>query len=219
MIQDLPKGSPDHTPIKTSLTTIILNKPYGYLSQFTLESSCRWQCLKPLVPITNVYAAGRLDADSEGLLLLTSNGKLQQRLTNPTYGHWRHYWVQVEGEPNQEQLKALRQGLIVKGRVTRPAQVKWLDASFSKSIPERYPPIRFRKAIPTNWLDVAIQEGRNRQVRKMTAAVGLPTLRLIRHQIDLMDKQPPLTLKGLPKGHWRELSQDEGKRIKALLNQ
>ena len=198
------------------MSTILLHKPYGYLSQFTPEPSSRWRCLKELVSLDSVYAAGRLDADSEGLLILTSNGRLQQRLTDPSFGHWCEYWVQVEGNPQPQQLQQLRKGLILKNQRTLPAKVKPLPSSQTATIPERDPPIRFRQAIPTRWLAIALREGRNRQIRKMTAAVGLPTLRLIRHQIDLMDNGPPLSLYKLEPGTWRELNHEEARRVKAL---
>ena len=144
-----------------------------------------------------VYAAGRLDADSEGLLILTSNGRLQQRLTDPRFGHWRSYWAQVEGTPNAAQLQQLCDGVVVQGRRTLPAKARWLQGQDQPTLPERTPPIRYRAAIPTSWLQLSLTEGRNRQVRRMTAAVGLPTLRLVRCCIDLMDNGPRLDLTGL----------------------
>ena len=120
------------------------------------------------------------DADSEGLLLLTSNGRLQQRLTDPAWGHWRRYWSQVEGLPSDEALKALRTGLTIQGQRTLPAHAR---AIADPGWPERNPPIRVRQTIPTSWLELKITEGRNRQVRRMTAAVGFPTLRLIRYSV------------------------------------
>ena len=188
------------------------------LSQFTPEPGSRWGCLSDWVNVPNVYAAGRLDADSEGLLLLTSNGRLQQRLTDPRFGHWRTYWVQVEGTPDQSQLDALCDGVMVKQQLTRPARAQRLTAEQQKAIKERNPPIRTRLSIPTAWLQLSLREGRNRQVRRMTAAVGLPTLRLIRHSIDLMDGGPPLSLNGLDSGQSRELNADEHQRLKELLN-
>jgi 23S rRNA pseudouridine2457 synthase len=172
--------------------------------------------LAEFIPIKDVYAAGRLDADSEGLLLLTSNGRLQQRLTDPRFGHWRRYWVQVEGEAaaHPEALEQLRSGLLIQGQRTLPARAQAIS---DPSLPERTPPIRQRATIPTSWLQLELQEGRNRQVRRMTAAVNLPTLRLLRVAIDLMDGAAPLELNGLAPGHWREVSSSEAKRLEQLL--
>ena len=200
------------------MPTLILNKPYGVLSQFTPEKGSRWRCLKDFCDVPHVYAAGRLDADSEGLLLLTSNGRLQQKLTDPRFGHWRSYWAQVEGTPNVEQLEKLRKGLVIKGRQTRPAKVKPLSDRQLAGLPTRNPPIRERANIPTSWLELSVTEGRNRQIRRMTAAVGLPTLRLIRCQIDLMDQQEPLNLEGIAPGEWRSTNAIENKRINQLLS-
>ena len=168
------------------------------------------------ITIPQVYAAGRLDADSEGLLLLTSNGRLQQRLTDPRFGHWRRYWVQVEGEAaaHQEALELLRSGLLIKGQRTLPARAQLIG---DPDLPERNPPIRQRAAIPTSWLQLELQEGRNRQVRRMTAAVNLPTLRLLRVAIDLMDGAAPLELHGLAAGQWREVDGAESQRLEQLL--
>ena len=167
--------------------------------------------------VPDVYAAGRLDADSEGLLLLTADGRLQQRLTDPRFGHWRTYWVQVEGIPDRPQLNALRNGVMIKKRRTRPAKAELLSAEHLQTLTERNPPIRTRLSIPTTWLQLSLREGRNRQVRRMTAAVGHPTLRLIRHSLDLMDGGPPLSLHGLVSGQWRELVEAENQRLMALL--
>ena len=188
------------------------------LSQFTPEPGCKWGCLADWVNIPDVYAAGRLDADSEGLLVLTANGRLQQRLTDPRFGHWRTYWVQVEGSPDQAQLDALRDGVMVKQQLTRPARAQPLAAEHQQTLVKRNPPIRTRLNIPTAWLELSLREGRNRQVRRMTAAVGLPTLRLIRQSIDLIDGGPPLSLSGLASGQWRELTADEHQRLVTLLN-
>lgn len=168
------------------------------------------------IPVPQVYAAGRLDADSEGLLLLTSNGRLQQRLTDPRFGHWRRYWVQVEGEAaaQPEALEQLRSGLLIQGQRTLPARAQAIS---DPGLPERTPPIRQRAAIPTSWLQLELQEGRNRQVRRMTAAVNLPTLRLLRVAIDLMDGAAPLELNGLAPGQWREVDEAESQRLERLL--
>ena len=184
------------------------------LSQFTPEPGSRWGCLADHINVPGVYAAGRLDADSEGLLLLTSNGRLQQRLTDPAWGHWRRYWVQVEGIPTPEALQTLRDGLLIQGLRTLPARAELLD---DPQLPERDPPIRWRAEIPTRWLQIDLREGRNRQVRRMTAAVGLPTLRLLRVGIDLMDGGPCLNLSDLGPGQWRPVIEEEQTRLAALL--
>jgi 23S rRNA pseudouridine2457 synthase len=195
------------------------------LSQFTPEAGSRWACLADFIDWPGVYAAGRLDADSEGLLLLTDQGLLQQRLTDPDFGHWRRYWVQVEGnldEGNPDAraaLNQLRSGVIVQGRRSRPAQARALPEKevSAAALPERQPPIRHRLQVPTSWLELELREGRNRQVRRMTAAVGYPTLRLVRMAIDLMDGLPPLDLSGLAPGAWRPASAGEDERLGQLL--
>ena len=177
--------------------TILFNKPYNVLSQFTDEGTGHLT-LKDFIPVADVYAAGRLDRDSEGLLLLTDDGALQHRLTDPRHGHPRTYWAQVEGIPAQGALRQLRKGITLQGYRTLPAQ-----ASLLASEPElwpRTPPVRFRKTIPTCWLELILTEGRNRQVRRMTAAVGFPTLRLVRVAIG------DLRLDGLTPGEWRSLA-------------
>ena len=197
------------------MTTLLFHKPYGVLSQFTPEPGSRWGCLAEFITIPGVYAAGRLDADSEGLLLLTDDGRLQQRLTDPRWGHWRRYWVQVEGEVDTTALEALRRGVSIQGRLTLPARAEAMEAP--PDLPERDPPIRHRLTVPTSWLWLELREGRNRQVRRMTAAVGLPTLRLLRVAIDLMDGAAPLSLEGLAPGDWRAVSASEQERLAALL--
>ena len=198
--------------------TILFHKPFGVLSQFTREPGSRWSCLADFIDVPQVYAAGRLDADSEGLLLLTDNGRIQQRLTDPQFGHWRRYLVQVEGSPEASQLRQLSEGVVIQGRRTRPARVRWLQGADEPCLPERIPPIRIRQSIPTHWLEISLTEGRNRQVRRMTAAVGLPTLRLVRCNIDLMDGEPPLDLQGLETGDWRWLTSQEEQRISGMFS-
>ena len=199
------------------LTIILLHKPYGFLSQFSPEARSQWRTLSDLLTIPNVYPVGRLDADSEGLLILTNIGRLQQRLTDPRFGHWRNYLVQVEGCPNEYKLEKLRKGLKVKNRMTLPARAKFLEDHESLNIPNRDPPIRFRASIPTKWIELSIREGRNRQVRRMTAAIGHPTLRLIRFKIDLMDGEPALTLANIATGNWRMANLKEEKRLTSLI--
>jgi 23S rRNA pseudouridine2457 synthase len=172
---------------------IRFNKPYGVLSQFTAEG--RWQGLKDYIDVPDVYAAGRLDADSEGLLLLTNHGPLQAKISDPHFKMEKTYWVQVEGEPSPADLKALGNGVVLKDGITQRAQVKLLTPP--PGLWQRTPPIRERKNIPTSWIELVIKEGRNRQVRRMTAAVGYPTLRLIRVGMG------PYTLEGLAPGEWQ----------------
>jgi 23S rRNA pseudouridine2457 synthase len=184
---------------------IIFHKPYGVLSQFTQESP-QHITLKEYIDVPDVYAVGRLDWDSEGLLLLTNDGPLQHRLSNPRFGHRRTYWVQVERIPDPEAINQLCTGVEIQNYRTRPAKVKLFLAE--PVVSERNPPIRFRQNIPTAWLEMTLTEGKNRQVRRMTAAVGFPTLRLIRVSIG------QLQLNGLQLGEWRNLTPSEIKDLK-----
>ena len=158
------------------------NKPFNVLSQFTdnLENASERGNLSDFISIPNIYPIGRLDKDSEGLMLLSDNGKLQQKLSNPKNKIKKTYNVQVEGEPKQSDLDLLRGGIKLKDGITRPAEVKIIEAP---CFWDRVPPIRLRKTVPDSWLEIIIYEGRNRQIRRMTAAVGYPTLRLIRIKI------------------------------------
>jgi 23S rRNA pseudouridine2457 synthase len=172
-----------------------MNKPYGVLSQFTAEG--RWRGLKDFIDLPGVYVAGRLDADSEGLLLLTNDGQLQARIADPRFKMEKTYWVQVEGEPGDNALTALRQGVQLNDGLTRPARASLMNEPPGLWL--REPPIRVRQSKPTAWIELGIREGRNRQVRRMTAAVGFPTLRLIRAAIG------PYQLEDLAPGQWRNV--------------
>jgi 23S rRNA pseudouridine2457 synthase len=160
------------------LTLVLFNKPFGVLSQFTSPGSVK--TLAAYIDVPHVYAAGRLDKDSEGLLVLTDDGVLQDRIASPKHKMSKTYWVQVEGEPTDDALARLRRGVRLKDGLTKPAQAQRMD---QPAVWPRTPPIRERKSIPTAWISLTIKEGRNRQVRRMTAAVGFPTLRLIRYSI------------------------------------
>ena len=175
---------------------IAFNKPYGVLSQFTDRSDPPRPTLAGFGLPPAVYPAGRLDHDSEGLLLLTDDGRLAHRLTDPRHKQTKTYWVQVEGEPDPAQLAALRRGVVLKDGPTLPAEAVRIDAP---TLWLRDPPVRFRKSVPDAWLALSIYEGRNRQVRRMTASVGLPTLRLVR--VAMGD----ISLDALEPGAWRVL--------------
>lgn len=176
---------------------LLLNKPYGVLTQFSpVEGK---QTLKDYIPVPGVYAAGRLDADSEGLLLLTDDGGLQARIAHPKFKQEKTYWAQVEGVPTQAQLMQLQAPLDLGDFVTRPCRARVIDAP--AELWPRNPPIRFRLSVPTSWIEISISEGKNRQVRRMTAKVGLPTLRLIRARIG------PWSLEDMQPGEWRELDE------------
>jgi len=175
---------------------IALNKPYDVLCQFTDPDGRR--TLADCVRVPGVYAAGRLDRDSEGLLLLTDEGRLAQRIADPRFKLAKTYWAQVEGAPDAAALARLRAGVVLNDGPTLPTQARLIDGEPPGLWP-RTPPIRHRAAIPTHWIELVLREGRNRQVRRMTAAVGLPTLRLIRAAIG------PVAVDGLPPGEWREV--------------
>ena len=179
--------------LKNTLMVILFNKPYGVLSQFTPEAGHR--ALDEFGFPPGVYAAGRLDHDSEGALLLTDDGKLVKRLLDPKNAHPRTYFAQVDGEITDEALQKLRRGVVIKGYHTRPCKAE--RALPPENLWERVPPIRYRANIPTSWVRLTLTEGKNRQVRHMTAAVGFPTLRLIRVQIG------DLSLGSLQPGEWR----------------
>ena len=181
------------------MRVIAFNKPYEVVSQFTSREGKR--TLAEFIKVKGVYPIGRLDEDSEGLLLLTDDGALQHRLSDSKFEHPKTYLAQVERVPNEAALEKLRRGVVIQGYKTKPAQVRLLD--LEPQLPPRDPPIRYRKSVPTAWLEITLTEGKNRQVRKMTAAVGHPTLRLVRVEV------AGVRLAGLKPGEWRELNPSE----------
>lgn len=176
------------------MTLILFNKPYGVICQFSGDGSPR-PTLADFIEVPGVYPAGRLDLDSEGLLLLTDDGRLQARIADPRFKMPKTYLVQVEGEPDEAALDQLRRGVKLKDGLTLPAEAQRID---TPDLWPRDPPVRFRKTVPDCWISLTIREGRNRQVRRMTAAIGHPTLRLVRWRIG------DWTLDGVPPGEWRE---------------
>lgn len=192
---------------------VLFYKPYNVLSQFSEGSTLPLAApppltLKDFVPVGDVYPVGRLDRDSEGLMLLTNHGQVQHRLSDPRFAHPRTYWVQVEHVPQPSALAQLRRGVTIKGYRTRPCQVEALAAA--PPLPPREPPIRYRQSIPTAWLVMTLQEGKNRQVRRMTAAIGHPTLRLVRVAI------AHLSLGSLQPGEWRFATSAERQELLRL---
>ncbi|MGF1507610.1 MAG: pseudouridine synthase [Anaerolineae bacterium] len=185
------------------MVTIVFNKPYGVLTKFTDDADR--PTLADYIDIPDIYPAGRLDKDSEGLLILTNDGVLNQRITHPHSKLPKTYWAQLEHIPSDEALENLRQGVLIKGGQTRPAQVERLPDD--PGLPPRPVPIRYRKNVPTAWIALTLTEGRNRQVRRMTAAVGHPTLRLVRVAVG------PISLNDLATGTWRDLSIQEYRSI------
>jgi 23S rRNA pseudouridine2457 synthase len=178
------------------MRVLAFNKPYGVVSQFTSREGKR--TLAEFINVNDVYPIGRLDEDSEGLLLLTDDGRLQHQLSDPKHKHPKTYLAQVERIPDEAALEKLRRGVVIQGYKTKPAKVRLLEGE--PQLPPRDPPIRFRKSVPTAWLEIMLTEGKNRQVRRMTAAIGHPTLRLVRVEV------AGVSLEGLRAGEWRELS-------------
>jgi 23S rRNA pseudouridine2457 synthase len=195
--------------VMPTLRTIAFNKPYGVLPSFTDPDGRK--TLADYIDLPGVYAAGRLDLDSEGLLLLTSDGRLAHFITDPQHKLEKVYLVQVERIPNEDVLERLRGGVVLNGKKTKPAVARLL--SDDPQLPDRPVPIRFRKNVPTAWLQITLREGLNRQVRRMTAAVGHPTLRLVRMAVG------PIVLNGIQPGKWRDLTNSEIEQIYSAARQ
>lgn len=195
--------------MKDGYIYILFNKPYGVLSQFTSETG-RVTLSQFHLP-KNVYSIGRLDADSEGLLLLTNDGRFKHLLIEPKYNHSRTYAVQVERVPGEQSMETWRKGIVIDNKKTKPAKVRLFEQD--PLFPPRLKPIRYRANIPTCWIEMVLTEGRNKQIRKMTAALGHPTLRLIRTHI------LTLSLEGLEPGEWRQVTKSEIEEIKLQLHQ
>lgn len=189
---------------------LLFYKPYGVLTQFTDTSypEHKRPTLADYIPVPDVYPVGRLDRDSEGLLLLTNHGQLQHKLSDPRWQHPRTYWVQVERVPDPDAIASLQKGVIIQGYKTKPAKIRLLESE--PSLSPRVPPIRDRANIPTAWLEMTLIEGKNRQIRHMTAAVGFPTLRLVRVAIG------NLNLNELKLGQWRDLTHAEQEELRKL---
>lgn len=198
---------------------LLFYKPYGVLCQFTDNSNegTKRHTLKDYISVPSIYPVGRLDYDSEGLLLLTNNGRLQHRLSHRKFAHPKTYWVQVERIPNEIALNRLREGIKIEDYFTRKTTVRKLQTE--PNLPPREPPIRYRKNVPTCWLEIALTEGRNRQVRRMTAAIGFPTLRLVRVAIGIPKGKEvkQLCLDNLLPGEWREITITERETLQRLL--
>lgn len=189
------------------LRTIAFNKPHGVLPSFTDPDGRK--TLADYIDLPGVYAAGRLDLDSEGLLLLTSDGRLAHYITDPQHKLAKVYLVQIERVPKEEALRQLREGVMLNGKITKPAEVRLLPDD--PQLPDRPVPIRFRKNVPTAWVEMTLREGLNRQVRRMTASVGHPTLRLVRVAVG------PIVLNGIHPGEWRDLTHSEIEQIYAAV--
>lgn len=195
-----------HLNIRIYPMIIAFYKPYGVLSQFTGDSSAN-RTLSEFGFPPHIYPVGRLDADSEGFLLLSDETTMVKYLLEPKYAHPREYWVQVEGNTEQTALESLKKGIQIQGYTTKQCQARLLSEHDITHLPERIPPIRYRKNTPTSWISLELTEGKNRQVRRMTAAVGLPTLRLVRVRIG------ELSLPFWEAGAWREVTMNERHRV------